>query len=233
MYDRTPNVFISHSSRDRWVAKRINEDLQNLGASTFLDEKHIESGASIDLAIRGHLSDCDDFLLLVSPISVRSEWVLLELGGALALEKNVIPILLYVGVNDLPKAVSLRLARDISDIAQYYDELRSRFGIIKPSRSLRPKTAKTRAIRIPQSKYSIGDRVVTVPIAPDANDLEAQAFGWNAAMERYLGQTTYVRDIVPLKGVSEPFGYLLQIDDGKFAWAGEWLLAVTPRVRRS
>lgn len=229
--NRIPKVFISHSSRDRWAARRINEDLQRIGASTFLDEKNIETGASIDVAIRDHLGGCDDFLLLVSPISVRSEWVLLELGGALALGKNVVPILLYVGVNELPKAVSLRLARDISDIREYYEELRTRFAVLEAPDTLRPRTIRTYPVQIPEPKYRVGDVVITIPVAPEAGGLEAEAFGWNVSMERYLGQTTSVSDVVPLKGVSEPFGYLLDIDSKKHAWAAEWLL--TPPTRTS
>jgi hypothetical protein len=32
-------VFISHSSLDKWIARRIAADLADLGIETFLDEK--------------------------------------------------------------------------------------------------------------------------------------------------------------------------------------------------
>src|SRR5687768_14778046 len=107
-------IFISHSSKDKWAARRISEDLMTFGSETFLDEKDIETGQSIDSSIRKHLKTCDDFLIIISPASIKSEWVLIELGGALALEKKVIPILLYVGANEMPNAINLKLARDIN-----------------------------------------------------------------------------------------------------------------------
>ena len=109
-------IFISHSTKDKWAARRITEDLISLGAEIFLDEKDIETGESIDSSIRKHLKDCNDFLIILSPASLKSEWVLIELGGALALEKKVIPILLYVGANEMPNAINLKLARDINQL---------------------------------------------------------------------------------------------------------------------
>ena len=69
------------------------------------------------------MKDCEDFLIIISPASIKSEWVLIELGGAIALEKNIIPILLYVGVNEIPQIINLKLARDINDVSLYYQEV--------------------------------------------------------------------------------------------------------------
>ena len=107
-------IFVSHSSKDKWAARRIAAEVESLGAKVFIDEKDIETGQSIDSAIKKHLTEADDFVLLLSPASLKSEWVLLELGGAMALGKNIVPILMYVGANELPKAITLRLARDIT-----------------------------------------------------------------------------------------------------------------------
>ena len=37
------------------------------------------------------------------------------------IQQKVIPILLYVGANEIPHAISLKLARDINSIQLYYD----------------------------------------------------------------------------------------------------------------
>jgi len=116
-------VFISYSSYDRWVARKIAEDLKRERISTFLDEKDIETGASIDESIALHLKDADELLLLLSPASLKSTWVFIELGGARALGKRVAPILLHVGANEVPQPISHSLCRDINDIDKYYDEL--------------------------------------------------------------------------------------------------------------
>ena len=101
------------------------------GASIFLQLRNVLTPAaskmiSYNLLRYKNLKNCNDLLFLLSPSSLKSEWVLVELGGALALEKNIIPILLYVGVNEIPSMISLKLARDINDIDGYLT-LESRF----------------------------------------------------------------------------------------------------------
>src|SRR4051812_32880226 len=95
-------IFISHSSYDKWIARKISADLIKLGFETFLDEKDIKTGESIDQAIGQHLRDCDELLLLLSPQSKGSNWVFIEIGGAKALSKGVATILINLGANDVP-----------------------------------------------------------------------------------------------------------------------------------
>lgn len=65
-------VFISHSTKDRWVAKQmsnlIEEKGREWGIKTFLDEKDIDGGDSIPESIRINIQKCDEFLLLLSHI---------------------------------------------------------------------------------------------------------------------------------------------------------------------
>src|SRR5437016_2873508 len=119
-------VFISHSSTDKWIARKLSEEITSLKCETFLDEKDIATGESIDSEVHNHLQDCDDFLLLLSPDSLKSHWVLVELGGALALKKRIVIILLHLGANDIPPPISKFLARDINDVEKYYEEIRKR-----------------------------------------------------------------------------------------------------------
>ena len=56
-------VFISHSSADKWLARRIARDLEELGTQTFLDEKDIKTGESIDDSIQLHLKESDEVLI--------------------------------------------------------------------------------------------------------------------------------------------------------------------------
>jgi hypothetical protein len=169
-------VFVSHSSHDKWAARRIAEDLEKLGCRTFLDEKDIVTGSAIDSAVWSHLTDTDDFVILLSPTSVHSEWVLLELGGALALHKRVIPVLLHVGINDLPKAITLKLARDINELDRYYEELAARTGHVpgKPHKARR-KRKRSR----PARRFQIGDTIRIIARRPK----DALFVGWDDAMD--------------------------------------------------
>lgn len=119
-------IFISYTSYDRWVARKISEDLKRARIDTFLDEKDIETGASINESIETQIKDADEMLLLLSPASLKSTWVFIEIGGAKALGKRVSTILLHVGANEVPQPISHSLCRDINDVEKYYHELNLR-----------------------------------------------------------------------------------------------------------
>jgi TIR domain-containing protein len=210
----TRKIFISHSGRDNWLARRVAADLHLIGCETFLDEKDVETGMSIDLEIHKQLKAADDFLILLSPVSVGSEWVLLELGGALALGKNVIPIMVYVGINALPKAITLKLARDINDLEKYYDELRTKLGqptSAKQPTSRRKPLVSTRALKR-------GGAVRIISKRPKDHVFN----GWVDDMDDFLGQAAHIREVVSLDPAIPV--YRLDIDNGDWLWLESWLI---------
>jgi hypothetical protein len=217
-------IFISHSAKDKWAAREIAKQIEGLGAVVFIDEKDIKTGESIDAAIRRHLVDSDHFLLILTPASVKSEWVLLELGGALALGKTVVPILLYVGANEVPQAINLKLARDINDIDRYYEELKQMIGgsSANPRRkSSGLKKSAKRAAKKAKTAFPVGSTVKIVTNQPNfVSRKTGTSINWTREMDPYLGLTGKVTDIDPDGDVS------LDIDNGKFAWAPERLAPV-------
>jgi hypothetical protein len=213
-------IFISHSSKDKWAARRISDDIEKLGATTFLDEKDIRTGQSLDESIKSNLKNSDDFLILISPSSLKSEWVLIELGGAIALEKKIVPILLYVGANEVPQIINLKLARDINDIDRYYQEINNQIN----NSSNKPKTkSKTEPLIPRKSRFSINEKVKIIDSKPE--DLILDNFpviDWEEPMNKYLcreGKIIKVYDDFP-GGL-----YLLEIDglEVKYVFAEEWL----------
>src|ERR1700761_3166199 len=132
---RAVKVFISHSSQDKWIARTLSRELETLGVTTFLDEKDISTGESIDDSIHENLQDCDEILMLLSPAALASHWVLLEIGGAKALGKLLIPILLHVGPNELPQPLAKGLARDLNDVDRYFAEVEQRLNPGVPAAS--------------------------------------------------------------------------------------------------
>ena len=207
-------IFISHSSKDKWVARRISEDLISRGAITFLDEKDLQTGISIDEAIKSNLKDCDDFLIIISPASLKSEWVLIELGGAFALEKRIIPLLIYVGANELPQVINLRLSRDINNIDEYYKEVDER--IAGKSTTMKKKVAKPK-----KGAFKIGDTVKITSKVP--RDVFKGDFlvDWESEMNNYLGKTAKIAKIY------DDEIYFLEINNsiigGGLLFAEEWL----------
>src|ERR1041385_4623698 len=87
------HVFISHSSLDAWVAKAMAEKVEALGAECWFDEKDLAGGDVIAAEIIRGINACHEAIILISPNSVKSQWVPFEIGGARAQRKRITPIL--------------------------------------------------------------------------------------------------------------------------------------------
>ena len=65
-------VFISHSSKDRWIARQMARLIEEQEIQTFLDEKDIQGGDLISESIKRKIHECDEFLVLLSPTHQRA-----------------------------------------------------------------------------------------------------------------------------------------------------------------
>jgi len=211
-------IFVSHSSKDKWAARRIAKDVEELGHTVFLDEKDISTGDSIDDSIKAHLKTSDHFLVLLSPASLGSQWVLIELGGAIALDKRIVPVLLYVGVNEVPTAINLKLARDINDIDKYYAELG---GLPTPPKAAATARKHASKPHSKQSAFSVGTKVQVARQYPRViYRAEGAGVTWVEEMDQFLGQTGVVT------AIDSDGDYELDVDEERYAWAKEWLRIV-------
>ena len=78
-----PTVFISYSTEDAPFAKFLFKSLEERGIKVWLDEREIRVGDSLTTRI-GDAVRLNDFMVVVlSPASVRSEWVRKELAEAM------------------------------------------------------------------------------------------------------------------------------------------------------
>ncbi|MFZ1425734.1 MAG: toll/interleukin-1 receptor domain-containing protein [Geminicoccaceae bacterium] len=83
-------VFISYSSVDRNCARRIQRKIDEIGLSTFLDEKNISLGENFKARISKGIVQCAEVIFVASPSSLKSPWVYFELGQAIAFGRPVI-----------------------------------------------------------------------------------------------------------------------------------------------
>lgn len=120
-------VFISHSSKDRWIATRMAEIIERnakrYGVTTFLDEKALEAGDNIPETIRDRLHDCSEFVILLTPESVARPWVLIELGGAWTLRKRLIAITYNITADKIPDVIEHDKSYELNDFDRYVSEL--------------------------------------------------------------------------------------------------------------
>ncbi|MEZ6031992.1 MAG: toll/interleukin-1 receptor domain-containing protein [Planctomycetaceae bacterium] len=88
MYEKKRKVFVSHSSVDKQLVERIVKELESRDLQVWFDKYEMGVGDSIVQGIDQGLSDADYFLLILSPNSVKSNWVQRELNAALMEETS-------------------------------------------------------------------------------------------------------------------------------------------------
>ena len=99
-------VFVSYSHKDRWIAKHIVKEIESRAKGAvhvFLDEKDIEAGQHIAEEIREAIEQCEEFVVLLSPNSKGREWVLIEMGAAWGLKKQIMTILHNLSPQEMPE----------------------------------------------------------------------------------------------------------------------------------
>lgn len=90
-------VFLSHSARDRRFADRLATSLRSNGIPVWYSSTNIAGAQQWHDEIGKALLRCDWFVVVLSPNSVKSRWVRLELGFALRearYDNRIIPLLL-------------------------------------------------------------------------------------------------------------------------------------------
>jgi hypothetical protein len=220
-------VFISHSSTDKWIARQIATELEARGIDAFLDEKDIQTGDSIEDAVGAHLASSDELLMLLTPASLGSSWVLIEIGGAKALGKRLVPILHHVGPNELPAPLAGGLARDLNDIDRYYAEVEARSTLTDAERA-RSTEADAETEVPPGAGFAApppigeGDRV-RLPLREPSSTLarDGRDIGWNPLMADLLGAEAKVVKVDEDSGVAH-----VDLDHGRWLWLIDWLTPV-------
>jgi len=123
-------VFISHSERDKWIAKQmsnqIEEKCKEYNVKTFLYEKNIEGGESIPESIRKNIQECDEFVVLISRYSIDRPWILIEIGAAWVLGKRITAIIDKVTPEEMPNIMTPYKAIDLNQFDEYLEQLFNR-----------------------------------------------------------------------------------------------------------
>jgi hypothetical protein len=97
-------VFVSHGAHDIWLAGQIANEIQRVGATTFLDETNIPKGANFGKRIHEEISDSRELLALFTPWSAARSWVWVEIGAAWIRALPVIAVFYGMSVGDLEES---------------------------------------------------------------------------------------------------------------------------------
>lgn len=76
------SCFISHADEDQKFAERLYEDLQTKGVRCWFAKHDMQGGRKMDEQISSAIQFHDKLLLILSPASIRSEWVKFEIKRA-------------------------------------------------------------------------------------------------------------------------------------------------------
>jgi WD40 repeat protein len=88
------DVFISYSRSDGDFARKLNDQLQELGKTTWFDQESIAVGEDFNKEIEKGIESCDNFVFIISPRSINSPHCADEVEYAFMLNKRFITILL-------------------------------------------------------------------------------------------------------------------------------------------
>lgn len=91
--DASLDVFISYSRADTDFARKINEALQIQGKTAWFDQESIASGADFQQEINKGIEQCDNFLFIISPDAIESEYCVDEVEFAASLNKRFVTLL--------------------------------------------------------------------------------------------------------------------------------------------
>lgn len=118
-------VFISHSSVDLWIAGQMAKEIRAAGAKPWLDELEMEGGDQIrDRILRG-IDACSEAVVLITPQSIKSDWVSFEIGAVSIQRKRVTPVLQYVSHDQL-KILADTKSLELNRFDQYLTQLKQR-----------------------------------------------------------------------------------------------------------
>ena len=112
-----PYIFISHSSKDNDAVAEIVDDLQAKGVSVWVDFDRLESGTQWLNTIQDAIDDCAGFLVVMSQISRRADWVMRECLYAMQLRKP-----LFIALIDEVPLPLLLVDRQFTTLLEDYDE---------------------------------------------------------------------------------------------------------------
>jgi hypothetical protein len=101
-------VFISYAHEDRSVIDHIQSRLDAAGYAVWIDRESITGGELWRTRIVEAIESSNVFLLMLSPNSVKSKYVLQELNIADGERKPILPVV--IAEMEIPKTMKLQLA---------------------------------------------------------------------------------------------------------------------------
>lgn len=85
-------IFLSHSNKDKKIAKKLADELGHYGLKVFVAHEDIQVGEKWESTLLKKIKDCDLFVVILSERFHSAQYTDHEVGIAYGLEKLIFPI---------------------------------------------------------------------------------------------------------------------------------------------
>lgn len=113
-------VFISYSHIDAKIADEIVQTLSNQGIEYFRDIKDIDWGDTIDIKVQDGLRESSALLVIISPASLKSQWVPYEIGVAAGRGLKILPYLTHPSLDAPTYIRNLKYFTEIGQVQDFF-----------------------------------------------------------------------------------------------------------------
>lgn len=127
------DIFISYTKADSGLANELREQLVNAETKVFLAERSISLASRGEPAIRQALQRSRLLVVLITPHSIKSDWVIFEAGAAWALDVPIAAATQYVQPEDMPAALSNYQSKPYETEKERADFLEAVLKIVRPT----------------------------------------------------------------------------------------------------
>jgi nucleoside 2-deoxyribosyltransferase len=119
-------VFISAARRDIDLARDLAERLGKAGVAVTLPVPISDTGDDVAAKIDSDLRKADEVIVILTPNSLDSKWLLFEMGVATSLEKKLTPLVQGVEPKELPPIIKQMDYVKYADLERYISKLKQR-----------------------------------------------------------------------------------------------------------
>jgi hypothetical protein len=117
---------LSHSSQDTYIARHVRDRIKKMNVEVWLDAVDLTGGEVVGTVVLEEIRRSDELLVLVSAASMKSHWVIAEIGIAMGTNKYITPMLVSLEPSDLPSPIRDRNPRTLDELNVYLEELQAR-----------------------------------------------------------------------------------------------------------
>lgn len=143
-----PSIFLSHSWKDKFFARKLAEKLQETEIKVWVDDAELKVGDSFVRKISEAIEQTDYVVVILSHNSISSSWVQKELAFAMTKEiggRRIIVLPILIEKCDIPDFLKDKVYADFTDPNNFeasFSKLLHAIGVSEPTATVKRKPPK-------------------------------------------------------------------------------------------